>query len=40
MLLFVDGRYSIGLSKVPQVPAAEFKYRSWQFLARVGFPIM
>ncbi len=39
VLLFLDGRYSIGLSTVPQSPGPEFKNRSWQFLARVGFPI-
>jgi hypothetical protein len=39
VLLFVDGRYSIGLSRVPRTQVAEFKNRSWQFLVRVGFPI-
>lgn len=39
VLLFLDGRYSLGLSTVPQSPTAEFKNHSWQFLARVGFPV-
>jgi opacity protein-like surface antigen len=40
VVLYVDGRYSLGLSTIPERPTAEFKSRTWMLMARVGFPIM
>lgn len=40
VVFYLDGRYSLGLSTIPQRPTAEFKSRTWMLMARVGFPIM
>ena len=37
--LYLDGRYSLGLSSVPERPTADFKSRTWMLVGRVGFPI-
>jgi hypothetical protein len=39
-MVFLDGRYSVGISDVPRGATASLKHRAWQLLLRVAFPLM